>query len=293
MAVDSAPHSASAAGRPSDVAEQAAQGERQLQLWAQLGESALGELLAKLNNSSWSHLLSRDDVEGYMAQVPTPGADGAQRLDYCVKAEATFPMEPSAVAAAYLDVSNRHVWHTNCTESRLVEELWPGTMAIAAFTYRTELPVYPRGYCALVHRADHTLPDERVQIVIVDRSVTHPAVPPSRDVIFMDVHPSGIVITPVDVRGETHAHVALVAHFDLKGTISSQLLERVQANRMLESCCFKYLAEFRKHLTGAGAPPSEPDKQAAPPVAKASQREAELASEGAATLIYAANSVGS
>ena len=29
--------------------------------------------------------------------------------------------------------------------------------------------------------------------------------------------------------------MALLAHFDLKGTISSQLLERVKANKMLES----------------------------------------------------------
>jgi len=76
------------------------------------------------------------------------------------------------VGAAYLNVSNRHLWHSNCIESRLVEELWPTTMCIASFTYRTELPVYPRGYCALVHRATHTLPDDRQQIVIVDRSVT-------------------------------------------------------------------------------------------------------------------------
>jgi len=287
MAIDGGSLGRPAGGRTSDVAEQAAQGERQLQLWAQLGEQALHDLLLKLQSSQWTHLLSRDDVEGYITQVATPVGDGSanQRLDYCVKAETVFPMDPESVATAYLDVSNRHLWHTNCTESRLVEELWPGTMCIAAFTYRTELPVYPRGYCALVHRANHVLPDERVQIVIVDRSVAHPSVPPSRDVIFMDVFPSGMVITPVERHGEMHAHVALVAHFDLKGTISSQLLERVQANKMLESCCFKYLAEFRKHLTNPTATAT------AAPAAK--QREAELASEGAATLIYAANSVGS
>ena len=43
----------------------------------------------------------------------------------------------------------------------------------------------------------------------------------------MDVFPSGVVITPVDRQGKIHAHIAVVSHFNLKGTISSQLLERI------------------------------------------------------------------
>jgi len=289
MCIDSTEYSARASST-ADVAEQAVQGERQLQLWAQLGESALHDLLLKLQNSAWEHMHTRDGINGFLAQVATPGADGsgAQRLDYCVKAETTLPLDPETVAAAYLNVSDRHKWHANCTESRLVEELWPGTMCIAYFTYRTELPVYPRGYCSLVHRANHQMADDRVQIVIVDRSVSHPSVQQNRNTIFLEVFPSGMVITPIDREGETHSQIQLLAHFDLKGTISSQLFERIQANRMLEMCCFKYLNEFCKFLTDEG---SSPAVHAAAHAKAGAMPESDLATEGAATLIYAANSV--
>ena len=99
-------------------------------------------------------------------------------------------------------------WHSACQDSRLVEEIWPNTMRIAIFTYRTELPVFPRGYCALIHRASHRLPDGRTQLVITDRSVSHPAMPASRHFIFMTVYPSGMLITPVQQGERTVSHVA-------------------------------------------------------------------------------------
>jgi len=275
-------------GRVSDAALAAAQGERKLQLWAQVGEQALHDLLLKLEHTQWTYHATRDDVKGYVSELPARDPHSGQRLDFCVKGETIIPLDPETVARAYFEVSQRKGWHSSCTESRLVEELWPNTMCIASFTYRSELPVYPRRYCALVHRATHMLPDERVQIVIVDRSVTHQAVPASSDVIVMDVFPSGLIITPVEQHGETHSHVELVAHFDLKGTISSQLFERIQCNKMLEFSCYKYLGEFRKHLIAASSKFASAGCHS-----KVAQREAELANEGAATLIYAANSVGS
>ncbi|KAL3926312.1 MAG: hypothetical protein SGPRY_003353 [Prymnesium sp.] len=303
---------------------------------AQLGEQALHDLLLK-QQAQWSHIISRDDVDGYITRLPHPSPDatadttscnggngsskgssgaggigigigmgGGQRLDYCIKAETVISVEPESVARAYFDVGARQSWHSHCTDSRMVEELWPATMCVASFTYRTDLPVYPRGYCALVHRANHQIVaggsggegeggggGETQQIIIVDRSISHPSVPPSRDMIFMDVFPSGLIITPRVQGGELHSHVCMIAHFDLKGTISSQLLERMAASMMLESLCFKYLAEFKKHLSGGGGADTGGGGGAKAPPKRSSQREAELASEGAATLIYAANSVGS
>ena len=58
---------------------------------------------------------------------------------------------------------------------------------------------------------------------MVRRLLLSVQVPPTRNTIFLDVLPSGMVITPVERNGEIHSHIALVAHFDLKGTISSQV----------------------------------------------------------------------
>tara|TARA_B100000795_G_scaffold115684_1_gene85894 strand:- start:1146 stop:1499 length:354 start_codon:yes stop_codon:yes gene_type:complete len=107
-------------------------------------------------------------------------------------------IDPLLLAEAYMNVNERQTWHSACQDSRLIEEVWPSTthpnpspnpnpkpnpnpnpnpnpkpnpdqvwpstMQIAVFTYRTELPVFPRGYCALIHRASHRLPDGRTQV---------------------------------------------------------------------------------------------------------------------------------
>lgn len=52
---------------------------------SQVGESALHDLLLKLQTSQWTLLQTREHIEGYMTRVPVPTADGSQRLDYCVK----------------------------------------------------------------------------------------------------------------------------------------------------------------------------------------------------------------
>ena len=144
----------------------------------------------------------------------------------------------------------------------------------------TEIPVYPRGYCALIHRANHRLPDGRTQIVITDHSVMHPSMAASAHFIFMTVYPSGMLITPVQQGARICSHVKLISHFDLRGTISPSLLQRLRAHRMLEACCFNYLHEFRNHVhthypfradgaakgsapsiepqAAGGAPPSQP-----------------------------------
>jgi len=183
----------------------------------------------------------------------TPAAD-SERLDFCVKSETTIEVDPSVLAAAYMDVEERHKWHSACEDSRLVEDVWPHTMRIAVFTYRTELPVFPRGYCALMYRASHRLPDGRTQIIITDRSVVHPAMPTPRQFIFMTVYPSGMMITPLQNGEQTHSHVKLISHFHLRGTVSPVLLQRIKANRMLEACCFNYLHEFRNHVLPQSVP---------------------------------------
>ena len=101
------------------------------------------------------------------------------------------------------------------------------------------------------------------QIAITDRSVAHPAMPPSRHFIFMTVYPSGMLITPVQQGERTISHVKLISHFHLRGTVSHSLLHRVRGNRMLEACCFNYLNEFRAHaLTKyAGQPQPQPQPQ--------------------------------
>ena len=255
MAAASAAPQESRAHTAAVAAEQA---ELQRQRWAQWGETSLMELLHKDSHFEWNFVCTRDGIEGYSATLPPnqePGADGqavattpAERLDYCVKSEATIDMDPATLAAIYMNVDERHKWHSACQDSRLVEEIWPNTMRIAIFTYRTELPVFPRGYCALIHRASHRLPDGRTQLVITDRSVSHPAMPASRHFIFMTVYPSGMLITPVQQGERTVSHVKLISHFHLRGTISPSLLQRIRANRMLEACCFNYLNEFRNHV---------------------------------------------
>jgi len=241
--------------------QEAELGEQQLQQWAQLGESALSDLIAKLEQAQWKLISQREEVALYAAQAPSANRaekdTTPQPLEYCVKAETLLPLDPAVIANAYMDTDLRQKWHTSCTESRVVEELWPGTMRISHFTYRTELPVFPRGYCALIHRAQYQLPDGREQIIITDRSVAHSSVPASRHLIAMEVLPSGLVITPMQIGETMQSHVALVAHFDLKGSISTQLLARVLANKMLEQLCSNFLLEFRKHaisLAGVEVP---------------------------------------
>ena len=97
------------------------------------------------------------------------------------------------------------------------------------------------------------------QIAITDRSVAHPAMPPSRHFIFMTVYPSGMLITPVQQGERTISHVKLISHFHLRGTVSPSLLHRLRGNRMLEACCFNYLNEFRSHvLSQQGRAPYAP-----------------------------------
>lgn len=294
-------------GEQMSLAQEAEQGEAHLQMWAQLGESALRELLAKHADTTWNHVLTRDDVTGYIAeQSEQQKADAANpetpaRLDYCLKAETTLPLDPESVANAYMQVSERQKWHSSCSESRLVEELWPRTLLIAFMAFHTELPIYPRGYCALFHRSTRVLPDGRSQIVIADRSVTHSEVPASRQMIFLDVQPSGLVITPVQVGDAVHSHLSLVAHYDLKGIISSHLLQRIQATNMLEIATFKYVAEFKAHVTASLLSPAADlaamgaGQEAASQQATATDGSATAqdSTDGAATLIYAAESVNS
>ena len=145
------------------------------------------------------------------------------------------------------------------------------------------------------------------QIAITDRSVAHPAMPPSRHFIFMTVYPSGMLITPVQQGERTISHVKLISHFHLRGTVSHSLLHRVRGNRMLEACCFNYLNEFRAHaLTKyAGQPqpqpqqPQQPQQQGPPqpqprelpsaPQAAAAAADADACrQDAAAALIHAA-----
>lgn len=302
-----------------DAAEEAAQGERQLQLWcalhvthpstcrgngcladpengrrrrschpccrAQLGEQALQELLVKYKQTKWTHLMSAGEVEGFTSILASANmASGTERpLDYCVKAETEIPCDPEIVARKYFDVGRRQLWHSSCTESRLIEEVWPRTMCIAQFSYRLDLPIYPRYYCSLVHRANHRLDDEQL-IIVVDRSIAHPAMQPRRDVVSMDVFPSGVIITPVKRNGQLHSRVTLVAHFNLRGSISAHLQDRMQNEKLLEVSCFKYLAEFRHFVMdemSLTAPHCMPSRTA--------QYETDLASEKAPSLIYASS----
>ena len=251
------------------AAKQAEAAEQQLQRWSQLGDTSLMELLHKDAHTTWSFVVERDGISGHSAMLPPPAdasyeglgaasepptptpptpADPSERLDYCVKSECVIELDPSGLADAYMKVGERHTWHSACRDSRLVEEIWPDTLRVAVFTYRTELPVFPRGYCALIHRASHQLPDGRTQIVITDRSVAHPAMPASRHFIFMTVYPSGMLITPVQQGGRVVSHVKIISHFHLRGTVSPSLLHRLRGNRMLEACCFNYLNEFRSHV---------------------------------------------
>ena len=248
------------------AAKQAEAAEQQLQRWSQLGDASLKELLHKDAHTTWSFVVERDGISGHSAMLPPPAdasyeglgaasepppptpADPNERLDYCVKSECVIDLDPTVLADAYMKVGERHTWHSACRDSRLVEEIWPDTLRVAVFTYRTELPVFPRGYCALIHRASHRLPDGRTQIAITDRSVAHPAMPASRHFIFMTVYPSGMLITPVQQGGRVVSHVKIISHFHLRGTVSPSLLHRLRGNRMLEACCFNYLNEFRSHV---------------------------------------------
>ena len=73
-----------------------------------------------------------------------------------------------------------------------------------------------------------------------------------------------MLITPVQRGERTISHVKLISHFHLRGTVTPSLLHRVRGNRMLESCCFDYLNEFRSHvLSHHGRPPYAP---VAPPL---------------------------
>ena len=230
----------------------------------------MNELLRKESGTTWTHVCTRDGIVGSSAWMPAPPEDtfafggfappDSERLDYCTKAEATIELEPSALATLYMNIEERQRWHSACQDARLVEEIWPTTTRVAIFTYRTELPVFPRGYCALIHRASHRLPDGRMQIVITDRSVSHPEMPTSRHFLLMSVYPSGMLITPVQVGGKTHSHVQLVSHFHLKGTISPSLLQRIKVNRMLEACCYNYLHEFRTFVEAHHAHATPPQR---------------------------------
>ena len=271
----------------------------QLQQWAQLGESSFTEVLQKDQQTTWNYVCTRDGVQGFSASLPIPAevtADGnatqvptppePERLDYCVKSETTIEMEPAQLSAIYMNVDERQKWHSACQDSRLVEDIWPNTMRIAIFTYRTELPVFPRGYCALIHRASHRLPDGRTQIVVTDRSVSHPSMPASRHFIFMTVYPSGMLITPVRHGNRTFSHVKLISHFHLRGTIAQSILGRIKTNRMIEACCFNYLHEFRSYVLTHYAPsggmqpaPALPMAQPPPPQQQQQQEQYEQAHE--------------
>jgi len=203
-------------------------------------------------------------VNGFYATVPALAAEGEeQSLAFLLKAETVLPLEPSVVASAYMDTATRSSWFTPCYESRLVEDVWPGTMRLSHFAFRTQLPVFPRGYTSLMHCVQHVLPDGREQIIVTDRSVSHPAVPPSTQMIGMEVQPSGLAITPLKLSdGATHSHVTLLAHFHLKGVITAQLLQRMLSSRVLETSCVDFLISFRKHVASLGPPP--PLTRAAP-----------------------------
>lgn len=238
--------------------QQAEAAEIQLQQWAQLGESSLNELVQKDQHAVWSYVCTREGVQGYTSSLPIPAevtADGnttqaptppdPERLDYCIKSETTIEMEPEQLAAIYMNIEERHKWHSACQDSALLEDIWPNTLRVAVFTYRTELLVFPRGSCSLLHRASRRLPDGRTQVIVTDRSVLHPAMPPSRFFVFMTVYPSGLMLTPVQHGDRIYSHVKLISHFHLRGTISQPLLGRIKVNRMIEACCFNYLHEFR------------------------------------------------
>ena len=93
-------------------------------------------------------------------------ASPPQSLAFLLKAETVLPLEPSVVASAYMDTATRSSWFTPCYESRLVEDVWPGTMRLSHFAFRTQLPVFPRGYTSLMHCVQHVLPDGREQILV-------------------------------------------------------------------------------------------------------------------------------
>ena len=89
------------------------------------------ELLHKLEHAQWRAVVQRNEVTGYASQSPTisipaqPGqAASSQSLEFCVKAETTVPLSPAHVAAAYMDTASRQQWHSACTDSAMVEELW-------------------------------------------------------------------------------------------------------------------------------------------------------------------------
>ena len=203
----------------------------------QLGQKALHELLRKNEQLPWTLMCSSGPdnavpMKGYSVDVrslPRPEPDeGGPRLDYCIKVETTFPVDPHDVAVAYTDTEARSTWHASCTESRVVAEVCDGnhvSMRVLYYSYRTELPVYPRGYCSLMHCATNQLGDGRTQIVIADCTVNHSAMSSEPSTVMMDVLPSGLLITPVKSGSETHSHLTLVAHFDLKGSICRQLLQ--------------------------------------------------------------------
>ena len=205
----------------------------------QLGQKALRELLRKNEQLPWALMcLSGPDnampMTGYSVDVQTlPKAEldeRGPRLDYgyCIKVETTFPVDPQDVAVAYADAGARSTWHKSCTESRVVAEVCDGSrvsMRVLYYSYSTELPVYPRGYCSLMHCATNELADGRTQIVIADCTVNHSAMFSKPSTVMMDVLPSGLLITPVQSGSETHSRLTLIAHFDLKGSICPQLLQ--------------------------------------------------------------------
>ena len=250
----------------------------------QLGQKALLELLRKNEQLPWALMcLSGPDnavpvtvhsVDVRSLPRAAPG-EGAQRLDHCIKVETMVPVEPHDVAVAYADAGARSSWHASCRESRVVAEVCDGSrvsMRVLYYSYSTELPVYPRGYCSLMNCATNELADGRTQIVIADCTVNHSAMSSVPSTVMMDVLPSGLLITPVQSGGETHSRLTLIADFNLKGSISPQLLkapparppaarasasvglnvaplaQRMVANKTIQAHCVSFLLDFRKHL---------------------------------------------
>ena len=276
---------AHAAARHAEVAavQQAEAAEVQLQQWVGLGESSMMELIQKDQHTVWSYVCTREGVQGFTSSLPIPSevsADGnttrvptppePERLDYCIKSETIIEMEPEQLAAIYMNIEERHRWHSACQDSALLEDIWPNQLRVAVFTYRTELLVFPRGACSLLHRASRRLPDGRTQVVITDRSVLHPAMPARRYFVFMTVYPSGMMLTPVQHGDRTYSHVKLISHFHLRGTIAQPLLGRIKVNRMVEACCFNYLHEFKTHVLAHYAPRDVPP---APPLPEPQQQQ--------------------